>query len=113
MDNPPGDGIIRHMRQTKALTCESRARPRGVSVSSMTQRHERSRLMRSSEIDYNLNQRFYSVAELAEALNLSRKSIHRLIARGDLGATKLGRDYRIPASAAIALVDAGRARAIA
>ena len=42
---------------------------------------------------------FYSIAEVAEHLSLSQKSIRRYIASGQLGAVKLGTTYRIPRGA--------------
>ena len=39
---------------------------------------------------------FYSIADVAEKLSLSQKSIRRYIASGQLGAVKLGSTYRIP-----------------
>lgn len=42
---------------------------------------------------------FYSIADVAERLNLSQKSIRRYIASGELGAAKFGGAYRIPQGA--------------
>lgn len=42
---------------------------------------------------------YYSIAEVAEHLSLSQKSIRRYIASGQLGAVKIGSNYRIPKSA--------------
>ena len=42
---------------------------------------------------------FYSIAEVAGQLGLSQKSIRRYIAAGQLGAVKLGSNYRIPQGA--------------
>ena len=42
---------------------------------------------------------FYSIAEVANKVGLSQKSIRRYIASGELGATKIGSTYRIPVSA--------------
>lgn len=42
---------------------------------------------------------FYSIANVAEQLGLSQKSIRRYIARGQLGAVKIGSSYRIPKGA--------------
>ena len=42
---------------------------------------------------------FYSIAEVAEHLSLSQKSIRRYIASGQLGAVKIGSTYRIPKGA--------------
>ncbi len=42
---------------------------------------------------------YYSIAEIAEHLSLSQKSIRRYIASGQLGAVKIGSNYRIPKGA--------------
>lgn len=42
---------------------------------------------------------YYSIAEVADHLNLSQKSIRRYIAAGQLGAVKIGSNYRIPRGA--------------
>ena len=42
---------------------------------------------------------FYSIAEVAEKLNLSQKSIRRYIASKELDSIKIGTTYRIPAAA--------------
>lgn len=42
---------------------------------------------------------FYSIADIAEKLSLSQKSIRRYIASGQLGAVKIGSTYRIPKGA--------------
>ncbi len=42
---------------------------------------------------------FYSIADIAERLSLSQKSIRRYIASGQLGAAKIGSTYRIPQGA--------------
>lgn len=42
---------------------------------------------------------YYTIAEVAEHLTLSQKSIRRYIAAGHLGAVKVGGNYRIPKSA--------------
>lgn len=42
---------------------------------------------------------YYSIAEVAEHLSLSQKSIRRYIASGQLGAVKIGSNYRIPKGA--------------
>lgn len=42
---------------------------------------------------------FYSIANVAEQLGLSQKSIRRYIASGQLGAVKIGSSYRIPKGA--------------
>lgn len=38
---------------------------------------------------------YYTVAEAAEALRVVRMTVYRMIERGDLGATKVGKVYRI------------------
>ena len=43
----------------------------------------------------------YSPAELAEALGVTRQTVHNLIRRGELRAVKIGRTTRIPASEAL------------
>ena len=45
------------------------------------------------------NKDYYSIAEVAEHLSLSQKSIRRYIASGQLGAVKIGSSYRIPKGA--------------
>ena len=42
---------------------------------------------------------FYSIADVAEQLSLSQKSIRRYIASGQLGSVKVGASYRIPKGA--------------
>lgn len=42
---------------------------------------------------------YYSISEIASHLDLSQKSIRRYIASGQLGAVKLGSNYRIPKGA--------------
>lgn len=42
---------------------------------------------------------FYSIAEVAENLGMSQKSIRRYIASGQLGAVKIGSSYRVPQGA--------------
>lgn len=48
---------------------------------------------------------FYSIAEVAEQLSLSQKSVRRYIASGQLGAVKLGSTYRIPVGALNAFIN--------
>ena len=48
---------------------------------------------------------FYSIAEVAEQLSLSQKSVRRYIASGQLGAVKIGSTYRIPISALNAFIN--------
>lgn len=45
------------------------------------------------------NKDYYSIAEVAEHLSVSQKSIRRYIAGGQLGAVKIGTNYRIPKGA--------------
>lgn len=40
----------------------------------------------------------YTVAEVADYLRVSEMTVYRLIAAGDLGATKIGRGWRIRAN---------------
>ncbi|MEA3449428.1 MAG: helix-turn-helix domain-containing protein [Patescibacteria group bacterium] len=42
------------------------------------------------------NKNFYSVTELARALNISRQSVLQKINKGQLKAEKVGRNYIIP-----------------
>ena len=42
---------------------------------------------------------FYSIADVADQLSLSQKSIRRYIAGGQLDAVKIGGNYRIPKAA--------------
>lgn len=48
---------------------------------------------------------FYSIAEVAEKVGLSQKSIRRYIASGELDAVKIGSTYRIPLSALNAFIN--------
>lgn len=48
---------------------------------------------------------FYSIAEVAEKLSMSQKSIRRYIASGQLGSVKLGSSYRIPVAALEAFIN--------
>ena len=48
---------------------------------------------------------FYSIAEVAEKLSMSQKSIRRYIASGQLGYVKLGTSYRIPVAALEAFIN--------
>ena len=48
---------------------------------------------------------FYSIANVAEQLGLSQKSIRRYIASGQLGAVKIGSSYRIPKGAIQHFID--------
>lgn len=54
----------------------------------------------------------YSPAEAAEALGLSRATVHNLIRAGEIASTKIGRSRRIPAAELqrIALEGADRCR---
>lgn len=53
---------------------------------------------------------FYSIAEVAEKVNLSQKSIRRYIASGELDAVKIGSTYRIPKSSLNAFINKDRAQ---
>ncbi len=48
---------------------------------------------------------FYSIAEVAEKVGLSQKSIRRYIASGELDAVKIGSTYRIPVSVMNAFIN--------
>lgn len=54
-----------------------------------------------------LVKRVYTIGEVGTILSLSRRSIHRLIARGDLEVIRLGRAVRIPVASIDALVEKG------
>ncbi len=43
--------------------------------------------------------RYYSVAEVADLLRVNTKTVHKLVASGELRSIRLGRVIRIPASA--------------
>lgn len=47
----------------------------------------------------SVSKAFYSIAEVAENLGMSQKSIRRYIASGQLGAVKFGSSYRVPQGA--------------
>jgi len=46
--------------------------------------------------------RYLTVAEMATALRISKITVYRLIHEGELAALRIGRDFRIPVSAALA-----------
>jgi excisionase family DNA binding protein len=52
--------------------------------------------------------RLLTVAEVATILNLSEKTIRRLIERGDLETVRIGRSVRISQEALAALIEARR-----
>jgi excisionase family DNA binding protein len=56
-------------------------------------------------------EKFYTIAEVCELLNVSRPTVNRWLATGKLRSIKLDRARRIPASAIQELVDAGAAKA--
>ena len=47
---------------------------------------------------------FYTVQEVADRMRVSRKTIYRLVERGELRAVRLGDVYRIPREALEALL---------
>ena len=52
--------------------------------------------------------RLFTIAELAQRLSVSTKTIHRWIAAGDLRTHKLGRQVRIAEEDAVSFVSRGR-----
>ncbi len=53
----------------------------------------------------------YTVTEAAALLNVSRSTIYRLLAAGDLASTRVGHRLRIPAAAIRDLIEAGMQKA--
>jgi excisionase family DNA binding protein len=49
--------------------------------------------------------RFYTVAEVAAVMRVSKMSVYRLIHSGDLEAVRFGRSFRVPESAVKAFLD--------
>lgn len=47
-----------------------------------------------------MEQKFLTVAEVAEVLRMSKMTIYRLINSGELEAVRIGRSFRIPEEAA-------------
>jgi excisionase family DNA binding protein len=47
---------------------------------------------------------FYTVQEVAARLRLSRKTVYRLVERGEIRAIKIGDNYRIPREALEAII---------
>jgi excisionase family DNA binding protein len=54
------------------------------------------------------NERFFSVAQVADRLGLSEKSVRRKIARGELSARRMGRLLRIGERSLAAYIDVSR-----
>ncbi|MEJ5867685.1 helix-turn-helix domain-containing protein [Pseudokineococcus sp. 5B2Z-1] len=52
--------------------------------------------------------RLLTVAEVAEALRVSRMTVYRLVHSGELPAVRVGRSYRVPEGAASAFLAAAR-----
>lgn len=48
--------------------------------------------------------RFLTVAEVADLLRLSRMTVYRLVADGELPALRVGKSYRVPQSALDAFI---------
>jgi excisionase family DNA binding protein len=49
--------------------------------------------------------RFYTVAEVAGVMRVSKMSVYRLIHSGELEAVRFGRSFRVPESAVKAFLD--------
>lgn len=49
--------------------------------------------------------RFYTVAEVASVMRVSKMSVYRLIHSGELEAVRFGRSFRVPESAVKAFLD--------
>ncbi|HEU5483715.1 MAG TPA: helix-turn-helix domain-containing protein [Microlunatus sp.] len=49
--------------------------------------------------------RFYTVAEVAAVMRVSKMSVYRLIHSGELEAVRFGRSFRVPESAVKAFLD--------
>ncbi|WP_366146598.1 helix-turn-helix domain-containing protein [uncultured Pseudokineococcus sp.] len=49
-----------------------------------------------------------TVAEVADALRVSRMTVYRLVHSGELPAVRVGRSYRVPEGAAAAFLAAAR-----
>lgn len=49
--------------------------------------------------------RFYTVAEVAEVMRVSKMSVYRLIHSGELEAVRFGRSFRVPESAVKAFLN--------
>lgn len=43
--------------------------------------------------------RYYTVAEVAETMRLSKMTVYRLVHNGELPAVRVGRSYRVPEDA--------------
>jgi len=52
--------------------------------------------------------RLLTVAEVADALRVSRMTVYRLVHSGELPAVRVGRSYRVPEGAATAFLAAAR-----
>lgn len=50
---------------------------------------------------------YYSIAEVAERLGVSIKTVRRHIAAGSLGSVRAGNAYRVPKDALLRFLDAG------
>lgn len=46
-----------------------------------------------------LDPKFLTVAEVAEAMRVSKMTVYRLVQSGNLPAVRVGRSYRVPLSA--------------
>ena len=47
----------------------------------------------------DLDPKFLTVAEVADAMRVSKMTVYRLVHSGDLPAVRVGRSYRVPLSA--------------
>lgn len=52
---------------------------------------------------------FYTVAEVANLMRVSRMTVYRMIERGDLPAVRFGRSYRVPEAALQSAIEDGAA----
>lgn len=50
---------------------------------------------------------FFTVAEVADLMRVSKMTVYRMIHAGDLPAMRVGKSFRVPDSAVKALIKAG------
>lgn len=48
---------------------------------------------------------FYTVAEVANLMRVSKMTVYRMVNAGDLPAVRFGRSYRVPESAVAAIIN--------
>lgn len=51
--------------------------------------------------------KFYTVAEVAELMRVSKMTVYRMVNSGELPAVRFGRSFRVPEYAVRAVVDLG------